>query len=93
MPKPFAPISTRSRFTPSILDRRLAEECLAISGRWLHLPYCTTCGKIGCCDSSPIAMPAGTARGHRIQSVLPERARLERCFWTRSPSGPTGGRR
>jgi hypothetical protein len=29
------------------------EECLKIGGRWLHLRMCETCGKIGCCDSSP----------------------------------------
>jgi uncharacterized UBP type Zn finger protein len=29
------------------------EECLKIGGRWLHLRMCMTCGKIGCCDSSP----------------------------------------
>ena len=29
------------------------EECLTIGGRWLHLRMCETCGKIGCCDSSP----------------------------------------
>jgi uncharacterized UBP type Zn finger protein len=29
------------------------EECLAIGSRWLHLRMCLTCGKIGCCDSSP----------------------------------------
>ena len=29
------------------------EDCLAIGGRWLHLRMCTSCGKIGCCDSSP----------------------------------------
>ena len=29
------------------------EECLAIGGRWVHLRMCETCGKIGCCDSSP----------------------------------------
>ncbi|HEX5261174.1 MAG TPA: UBP-type zinc finger domain-containing protein [Gaiellales bacterium] len=29
------------------------EECLASGGRWLHLRMCMTCGKIGCCDSSP----------------------------------------
>jgi uncharacterized UBP type Zn finger protein len=28
-------------------------DCLAIGGRWLHLRMCMTCGKIGCCDSSP----------------------------------------
>jgi uncharacterized UBP type Zn finger protein len=29
------------------------EECLASGGRWVHLRMCMTCGKIGCCDSSP----------------------------------------
>jgi Zn-finger in ubiquitin-hydrolases and other protein len=29
------------------------EECLKIGSRWLHLRMCETCGKIGCCDSSP----------------------------------------
>ena len=29
------------------------EECLRIGGRWVHLRMCTSCGRIGCCDSSP----------------------------------------
>ncbi|HEX4212288.1 MAG TPA: UBP-type zinc finger domain-containing protein [Candidatus Dormibacteraeota bacterium] len=29
------------------------EDCLRTGGRWVHLRMCTTCGKIGCCDSSP----------------------------------------
>lgn len=29
------------------------EDCLATGGRWVHLRMCQTCGKIGCCDSSP----------------------------------------
>ena len=29
------------------------EECLETGGRWLHLRMCMTCGKVGCCDSSP----------------------------------------
>jgi uncharacterized UBP type Zn finger protein len=29
------------------------EDCLATGGHWLHLRMCMTCGKIGCCDSSP----------------------------------------
>jgi uncharacterized UBP type Zn finger protein len=28
-------------------------ECLAAGGRWVHLRRCTSCGHIGCCDSSP----------------------------------------
>jgi uncharacterized UBP type Zn finger protein len=29
------------------------EECLKIGATWVHLRVCRTCGKIGCCDSSP----------------------------------------
>ena len=29
------------------------EDCLKMGGRWLHLRLCLTCGKVGCCDSSP----------------------------------------
>jgi hypothetical protein len=29
------------------------EDCLRIGGRWVHLRMCASCGKIGCCDSSP----------------------------------------
>jgi len=29
------------------------EDCLAIEGAWVHLRMCQTCGRIGCCDSSP----------------------------------------
>src|SRR5262249_35277520 len=29
------------------------EECLKIGSGWVHLRLCLTCGKVGCCDSSP----------------------------------------
>ena len=29
------------------------EDCLAIGGAWVHLGMCMSCGRIGCCDSSP----------------------------------------
>lgn len=29
------------------------EDCLRIGARWVHLRRCTTCGHVGCCDSSP----------------------------------------
>ena len=29
------------------------EECLKTGSRWVHLRVCMSCGKIGCCDSSP----------------------------------------
>jgi uncharacterized UBP type Zn finger protein len=28
-------------------------ECLLIGSPWLHLRRCTSCGHVGCCDSSP----------------------------------------
>lgn len=47
---------------------RGCEECLRIGGRWLHLRMCATCGRIGCCDSSPNRHASGHARseGHPI---------------------------
>jgi uncharacterized UBP type Zn finger protein len=44
------------------------EDCLAIGGRWVHLRMCMTCGKIGCCDSSPNrhARQHAQADGHPI---------------------------
>jgi uncharacterized UBP type Zn finger protein len=29
------------------------EECLKTGSWWVHLRMCQTCGRIGCCDSSP----------------------------------------
>jgi uncharacterized UBP type Zn finger protein len=29
------------------------QDCLAAGGRWLHLRVCLSCGRVGCCDSSP----------------------------------------
>jgi uncharacterized UBP type Zn finger protein len=28
-------------------------DCLASGGVWVHLRTCLTCGRVGCCDSSP----------------------------------------
>lgn len=43
------------QITVTALPERVAgcEECLKIGGRWVHLRLCLTCGKVGCCDSSP----------------------------------------
>jgi uncharacterized UBP type Zn finger protein len=51
------------------------EECLKTGSRWLHLRMCQTCGKIGCCDSSPNRHASRHARedGHPVaRSVEPE---------------------
>jgi len=44
------------------------EDCLATGGRWMHLRMCMSCGKIGCCDSSPNrhASKHAHADGHPI---------------------------
>ena len=44
------------------------EDCLAIGARWVHLRMCMSCGKIGCCDSSPNRHASRHAReaGHPI---------------------------
>jgi hypothetical protein len=44
------------------------EECLKVGGRWVHLRMCMSCGKIGCCDSSPGRHASRHARevGHPI---------------------------
>jgi uncharacterized UBP type Zn finger protein len=28
-------------------------DCLESGGQWVHLRMCLTCGRVGCCDSSP----------------------------------------
>lgn len=28
-------------------------QCMASGDRWVHLRMCMTCGRVGCCDSSP----------------------------------------
>ncbi len=43
------------------------EECLKIGSPWVHLRMCMSCGKIGCCDSSPNRH----ARGHAGEANHP----------------------
>ena len=38
------------------------EDCLAIGGSWVHLRMCQSCGRIGCCDSSPHRHASAHAR-------------------------------
>jgi hypothetical protein len=44
------------------------EECLNMGSGWVHLRMCMSCGKIGCCDSSPNRHASAHARipGHAI---------------------------
>jgi uncharacterized UBP type Zn finger protein len=43
------------------------EECLRTGSSWLHLRMCMTCGRIGCCDSSP----GRHARAHALADSHP----------------------
>jgi hypothetical protein len=50
------------------------EECLRTGGQWVHLRMCQSCGKVGCCDSSPNqhASKHARAQGHPIlRSIEP----------------------
>jgi len=39
------------------------EECLKTGSSWVHLRMCQSCGKIGCCDSTPNRHASRHARG------------------------------
>jgi hypothetical protein len=55
-------------------------ECEDAAGWWLHLRRCTSCGHIGCCDSSP----AQHARGHAAATGHPIMTSFEpgeNWFW------------
>ena len=58
------------RITVTSLPDEIAgcEECLKTGGGWVHLRMCMSCGKVGCCDSSPNRHASGHANesGHPI---------------------------
>ena len=58
------------------------EECLKIGGRWLHLRMCQTCGKVGCCDSSPNrhARAHAAEEGHPIARSIEPGEDWSWCF-------------
>jgi uncharacterized UBP type Zn finger protein len=58
------------------------EDCLAIGGRWVHLRVCRSCGKVGCCDSSPNrhATKHAHGSGHPIVSSLEPGETWSYCY-------------
>ena len=48
------------------------EECLRLGTPWVHLRLCLTCGKVGCCDSSPMrhARAHAASAGHPVVRSL-----------------------
>jgi uncharacterized UBP type Zn finger protein len=58
------------------------EECLKIGATWVHLRVCRTCGKVGCCDTSPNKHASAHAReaDHPIISSLEPGEEWTYCF-------------
>ena len=58
------------------------EECLKTGDGWVHLRVCRTCGKIGCCDSSPNqhASKHAAAEDHPLASALEPGEDWTWCF-------------
>jgi uncharacterized UBP type Zn finger protein len=58
------------------------EDCLAIGGRWVHLRVCRTCGRIGCCDSSPNQHASDHARAehHPIATSVEPGENWSYCY-------------
>jgi hypothetical protein len=58
------------------------EDCLRDGGQWLHLRICLTCGRVGCCDSSPNRHAAAHAAssGHPLIRSLEPGEDWSWCF-------------
>ena len=69
--------------------RRPAEgchDCQASGGQWVHLRTCLTCGRVGCCDSSPNrhATKHFEATGHPIMTSAEPGETWVWCFVDRA---------
>ena len=58
------------------------EECLKTGDRWSHLRVCRSCGKVGCCDSSPNRHASRHAREeeHPVMSSVEPGEDWSFCF-------------
>lgn len=58
------------------------EDCVAAGTPWLHLRMCRTCGKVGCCDSSPMrhARTHALTAGHPIVRSLEPGENWSWCY-------------
>jgi CPA1 family monovalent cation:H+ antiporter len=58
------------------------EECVRAGTRWVHLRICLTCGKVGCCDSSPQRHASAHFRdtGHRVMRSAEPGGSWRWCF-------------
>ena len=66
--------------TPSTLEG--CSDCLETGGEWVHLRLCLTCGRVGCCDSSPNrhASKHAAAHGHPLVSSLEPGEEWSWCY-------------
>jgi uncharacterized UBP type Zn finger protein len=66
--------------TPS--DTRGCSDCMESGGRWVHLRMCLTCGRVGCCDSSPNrhASKHAAEHGHPLVSSFEPGEDWSWCF-------------
>lgn len=58
------------------------EECLRTGSAWVHLRLCLTCGKVGCCDTSPNkhARKHAQRTGHPVVRSLEPGESWRWCF-------------
>ena len=58
------------------------EACLEMGSTWVHLRICRSCGRVGCCDSSPQRHASRHAReaGHPIITTLEPGEDWSWCF-------------
>jgi hypothetical protein len=69
------------------------EDCLRVGSGWVHLRMCLTCGRVGCCDSSPNRHASAHARtdGHPIARSQEPGEDWAWCFVDRVLLEPAGG--
>jgi hypothetical protein len=63
-------------------SKRVCEECVKISARWVHLRTCQTCGVTLCCDSSPNrhATKHAKSSGHPVVASAEPGERWLYCY-------------
>lgn len=63
-------------------ERRVCEECVKISSRWVQLRTCQECGGTRCCDSSPNkhASKHAAASGHPVIASAEPGERWLYCY-------------
>jgi len=58
------------------------DECLAVGSPWVHLRLCLVCGKVACCDSSPLKHASAHFReeGHEVMRSAEPGESWRWCF-------------